>query len=788
MNIRKVLFLSTAIASFSSTGSFAQDTANGAAESTRIQDIVVTARRSEESLMSVPVAVTAISADTISRAGATNLEQIAELAPQVSITRASSGNGGIITVRGLGTPAGDAALDQSVSINIDGVQASRGNIIAQGFFDLAQVEVLKGPQALFFGKNSPAGVISLRSANPTDQFEGYVKAGYEFVANERYAEAAIGGPVTDTLKARVAVRGSKMRGYMKNTAVDLPAGTNFYYTPFGTFAGPKGNGGEDLIGRVTLLYTPSDSFDANLKVSGGSHKDNGPTSQAYCPGEALPVISLILPTPIPDPFGECAFDNKFQNAGIDPNLAATQRGTRNGSPFTDTWSTLTALTMNYRMPNLTLTSVTGFFKLKLDQASSFSYSTYAIGYGSIAEDTRQWSQELRLVSDYDGPLNFTLGGYFEDVKRQSGVSIGFGTFFGPDPATGKYHVYDNDANTHGKTYSAFGQLRWKLIDALELAAGVRYTRETKDVAALNTYVHPIGPALAILPQGSTLDVNYKDSNWSPEITLSWTPQEGTLVYAAYKTGYKSGGVANPSRLSSSFSGDQLLYDPENSKGIEIGVKSYLADRTVRIEAAAYSYLYKDLQLSAFDSALQQAFLTNAAAARIKGVELSGEWRPVQGLRLTGSATYNSATYKSFPDAICYLELTPGLPCFGSGQVQDLGGESLTRAPKYTFSAGAAYDVLVTSDIQIGFNASANYSSKYHTMEDHSPYASIQDGFWLLNAGVRVYQEGSGWELSVIGRNLADKYYRKTCGTKFQAQYSCGNIRARQVSVQLGYKF
>lgn len=787
MHIKKTLLVSTAILAVAPTQIFAQDAADGAINANQIQDIIVTARRSAESMMGVPVAVTAISGDTIAQAGASNLEQIAELAPQVSITRASSGNGGIITVRGLGTPANDAALDQSVSVNIDGVQASRGNIIAQGFFDLAQVEVLKGPQALFFGKNSPAGVISLRSANPTDALGGYVKAGYEFVANERYAEAAIGGPLTETLKARVAVRGSKMRGYMKNTAVDLPAGTNLYYSPFGSFAAPKGNGGEDLIGRVTLLFEPSSTFDASLKVSGGTHKDNGPTSQAYCPGEPVPVISLILPVPIPDPYGDCAFDNHFTNAGIDPALADTQRGTHNGQPFTDTWSTLTALTMNYHMPNLTLTSVTGFFKLKLDQASSFSYSTYAIGYGSIAENTRQWSQELRLLSDYDGALNFTLGGYFEDVKRDSGVSIGFGTFFGPDPVTGKYHVYDNDASTHGKTYSAFGQLRWKLVDQLELAAGVRYTRETKDVEALNAYVHPIGPALAILPQGSALDVNYKDSNWSPEVTLSWTPREGTLVYAAYKTGYKSGGVANPSRLSSSFTGDELLYDSETSKGGEVGVKTYLADRTVRVEATAYSYLYENLQVSAFDSALQQAFLTNAAAARIKGVEFSGEWRPVYGLRLNGSATYNSAKYKSFTDATCYLELTPGLACSGGGQ-QDLSGQALTRAPKWTFSAGAAYDFPVTSDIKLGFNGSANYTSKYHTMEDHNPYVSIQDGYWLLNGGIRLYQEDSGWEVSVIGRNLTNKYYRKLCGTKFQAQYSCGNIRARQVSVQLGYKF
>lgn len=785
MKIRELLLVSCAAISLHSAEAFAQNASDSATDSNQIQDIVVTARRSEESLMSVPVAVTAISGEAISRAGATNLEKISELAPQVMITRASSGNGGIISIRGLGTPALDAALDQSVSVNIDGVQAGRGNIIAQGFFDLGQVEVLKGPQALFFGKNSPAGVISLRSVNPTDKLEGFVRAGYEFVANQRYAEAAIGGPLSDTLKGRIAVRGSKMDGYVRNTAIDLA--TNPFYPGFPTFAGPKRNGGEELLGRATLLYTPSDAFDATLKVSGGTYKDNGPTSQAYCPGQTIPLVGL-LGTPVPDPAGDCAADDRYQSAGIAPALAATQPGARDGVPFTDTWSTLAALTMNYHFPNLTLTSVTGFMKLKLDQASSFSYSSYAVIYGAISEETRTLSQELRLVSDYDGPLNFTLGGFYEEMKRSSGVSIGFlGTVFGPAAGTGKYHTYENLADNRGKTYSAFGQLRWKLLDPLELAAGVRYTRETKDVAAVNAFVHPLqGPFFALRAQGNPLNIDFSDSNWSPEVTLSWKPQEGTLVYAAYKTGYKSGGVSNPSRLSSISTAADLSYKSENSRGAEIGLKSYLADRTVRIEATAYSYLYKNLQVSAFDQLASMSFLTNAASARIKGAEFSGEWNPVRGLKLNGSATYNIAKYKSFPNAICYLGQTAGTGCVG-GQ-QDLTGRPLTRAPKWTFSGGGSYDVALASSLMLGVNANANYASKYHTQEDHDP-ATVQKGFWLLNGGVRLYDERAGWELSVIGRNLTNEYYRKLCNGKFLAgQYSCGYIRAREVAIQIGYNF
>lgn len=780
------------------SASFAQSTGlpagSDSLRSSQLEDIIVTARRREESSMTVPVAVTAISSETLERAGASNLEQIAELAPQVQIMRASSGNGGIISIRGLGTPALDAGLEQSVSVNIDGVQAGRGNIVSQGFFDLGQVEVLKGPQVLFFGKNSPAGVISLRSANPTDKLEGYVRAGYEFEAHKRYGEAAVGGPLTDTLKARIAVRGSDQRGWMKNTAIDRP--TNPFYPQFGTLRGPKSNGGKELIGRITVLYTPSSDFDATLKVSGGTFKDNGPTNQTVCG----PNLQFPVTTGITDTTGDCVQDDRFANVGLAPSLAATLPGARDGRPYTDTWATLTSFTMNWHLPNVTVTSVTGFMKLKLSQGSSFAYTSFGTTYGIILENSQTFSQEFRAVSDYDGPLNFTMGALYERAKRSSGVNIiGLGTTFGIDPATGRWETWDVDANNKGDTLSAFGELRWSIFDRLELAGGVRYTKEEKDTVGVNTYVAPAqGPIFALAPQGFALANKFRDSNWSPQLTLSWKPVEGTLVYAAYKTGYKSGGISNPSRLSAvvaaSPAGQSTLnYESEKAKGGEIGVKSYLFDRTVRVEATAYSYLFSNLQVSAFDSVAQMSFLTNAGTARIKGLELSSEWAVTQGLRLNGSATYNSARYKSFPNALCYLGQTPALGCNfapGSilGRVQDLSGAPLTRAPRWTFGSGFNYDVPITSDIVLGLTGSANYTSSYHTAEDHNPFV-IQKGFTLFNATARIYQEKEGWELSLIGRNLADKYYKKLCNARnVAAQFSCGYVRGRELTLQAAYRF
>src|SRR5579871_2476052 len=196
----------------------AADTATAPPTQDGIGDIVVTARRREETLQSVPVAVTAISSIQLKNNLASDLTKVAELAPQVSIMQGGSGTGALLTIRGISSANNDAGLDQSVLVTIDDVPLSRGQVIAAATYDLASVQVLQGPQALFFGKNSPAGVISLQSADPTDRFEGYITGGYEFNARETYSEGAISGPLSDTLKARFAYRVDHMDGWMRNVA------------------------------------------------------------------------------------------------------------------------------------------------------------------------------------------------------------------------------------------------------------------------------------------------------------------------------------------------------------------------------------------------------------------------------------------------------------------------------------------------------------------------------------------------------------------------------------------
>src|SRR5690606_10628753 len=227
--------------------------------------IVVTARLRSESLLDVPVAVTAMTGEDLARYGTADLAAIGNQTPGMIIHKGSSGGGGQITLRGISTANGQAGFEQAVSVNIDGVQSSRGRAAVNSFFDLQQVEVLKGPQALFFGKNSPAGVISLISRGPSDEFEGYGQIGYEFNAREMIAEGGVSIPLAQDLGMRVAVRVRNKNGWMTNNSVAEPLPFN---RPGAVKKRPREN---EFASRITIAYPPDSPFTMTLKVLGNTY-------------------------------------------------------------------------------------------------------------------------------------------------------------------------------------------------------------------------------------------------------------------------------------------------------------------------------------------------------------------------------------------------------------------------------------------------------------------------------------------------------------------------------------
>ena len=773
---------------------YAQDTSAVEDSGTALEEIVVTARRRAESVIDVPVAISAISAEALDTAHVSDVTQIAQMTPNLQIAPASGGGGGTISIRGVGSSYLDPGIEQSVGILVDNVSVGRGRFIMASQFDLQQVEVLKGPQALFFGKNSPAGVISITSADPTRDFSALLRAGYEFEAEEKFVEGYISGPLTDTLLARVAGKFSDVNGWIKNVA---QAGPNPLY-PFPTPGPSTGDAPayESYSGRLTLLWEPTSDLTAKFKFSANHLSGNGDDAiEAFCAPPALAAgqvstINVLSGERFYDPYSDCKLDQVRSQGALPPQVLDNWPGARDGTSYNKLDAYIGSLELNYDIGDLTITSVSGYTKLKGRNLGFYDLTTFA-GVGSyLVEDTRTWSQELRLASDFNGPFNFVLGGFFEDADRFNSFQAILG-YVGPDPTNGNSsYTFENRWDNSGRTTAAFGQVRWDVLDNLELAGGVRYTRETKKIEGRNVYVNALGQGFGLLPAGEVVSADLTFSNWSPEVTASYKPSDKLMIYAAYKTGFKSGGISTPATITAIYGSNPeiLTFNPEKAKGFEAGIKGELLNRSLRFDLTAYRYIFTDLQLTSFEPQLITYFIRNAGKSRTSGVEGSFAWQATPELNFHGSASYNKAKYLRFPNAQCYTKIlqTPACPA----GFYDRSGQTLPRAPKYTFIFGGRYETEVSSSLKGGLSGEAIYSDSFLTDEQGSPDGFVDD-FWRLNASVYVGDIDDGWELAVIGRNLTNEYYQLVSNDKtFGApgEYGGFTLRPREVVVQATVRF
>lgn len=767
-----------------------------------LTEIVVTARRRTESLIEVPVAVSAVSAAELQRNNASDLSRIAELVPQVIIQPAASGSGGIFSIRGVGSSFLDAGIEQTVAINIDGVQVGRGRIATASQFDLQQVEILKGPQALFFGKNSPAGVISIMTAAPTPDFESYVRVGYEVEAKEKLIEAAVSGPITDTLSLRVAARLDEMDGWIKNVAMTGPnpfapgfplEGPSFSETPQR----------DNAAGRVSFRWTPSDVFSADLRFTATRAKGSGEDSQEepFCiSGAQLSVLNILTGDRYFDPASDCRLNKRVSIGRLPSGLAANLPGARGGFSTNRIETYLGSLTLNYELADLAFTSVTGYSKLDTSGSGLYDLTSFGTIMAVTPETARHWSQELRVSSDFAGALNFTAGVYVEDGERTNPVATML-AFAGPDLTTGNYHTFHVRYLNETDTVSGFGQLRWNPIEQLELAGGVRYTRDRKSIEGENLYLHYLlGPAFGLAPVGEQVRRKYRESDWSPEATIAYHPSADSTLYAAYKTGYKSGGFSNPATLGAIYlSNSELLeFGSESAEGFEVGAKGYLLDGTLRAEIVAYRYEFDGLQLSIYDAMNVSYFIKNAGTARTTGLEGSLRWQATRDLTLAVSTAYNRAKYLSFRNAPCWAGQTGAQGCVGGGAggetsafgFQDRSGERLPRAPKFTLSAGFDWSSPISDRLELGFGADASYTSDYAVHDNGDPRIE-QEGYWRLNASIRIADLGGAWDVAVVGRNLLDEYVLIAANDKtfgLPGEYGGYTMRPREILLQSTFRF
>lgn len=721
----------------------------------------MTARKREESLHDIPVSISALSFEYLNRYDISDLENVAASYPQMNIARSSSGAGAQISMRGIGSSYTSIGVEQSVATIIDGVYYPQGRVINEGLYDLKQVEIIKGPQALFFGKNATAGVISITSADPTDEFETTAKVGYEVYAREWSADLAMSGPITDTLGFRLALRGKKQnRGYVKNKASPVPmqfvdAADPTNVETFIAHPSEKYPGQELFAARATLKWDPTDRLSANIKASITRDRHDNPAWNyiTHQCANADGTSSLAAGQP-------CKREFVHYNLKFPREIAAHfPYANRNGDLGNEWDSYSITAKIDYDLDWASFTSVTNWHQNKNFFMFDGNYVASPVFVGSTERTKFEaFSTEARLLTDFSGPVNTMVGVYVQDTKLAMRQFIG-SNFFDPNASLAERYVgWDKDSGTEGETYSAYTQLMWEISPTVELAAGVRYTYETKDSHFNQPYVDPFWRGMIAHNYPFTKKQRFK--NWTPEATITWTPMDGLMVYAAYKEGYKSGGFSASAIYGVQSREDDLAFDSEEVKGFEVGVKGRIWNNSFGYAATVYDYEYTDLQIDFFNANTMAFITTNAGSATTKGVELEVDYIPeaVADLTIRASLNYNKARYEDYL-APCYGGQTIAEGCtterFGVPH-QKLDGFPTSVAPRWTASVGVNYDMPIATGFRLNLDLSAMYSDSY-LASAFGDLRSLEPSYTYVNAAIQLLPDSDRWKIALIGKNLTDKF-------------------------------
>lgn len=679
---------------------------------TALQEVIVTAQKREENLQDVPVSISVVSGEKIDEMQITDLRVLQGYIPNLAIL--NSGVNPVVYIRGFGSGPNNVAFEQDVSVYTDGIYAGHGAQFAAPFFDVARIEVLRGPQGALFGKNTAAGAISIVTAGPTRTPEGSATASYNFERGGYQLSGYVSGPLSDTFGARLAVKHVDENGFLHNIAT----GNRDPHLD------------QDLV-RLSFAWEPTSKFDATAKIEYAKHLLTGGVTHS---GSLTEKTDFTDTRYLSDPYG--------------PSPISEQSGITSKN---------VAVTANYKIGSHTLTSVTGYSAFKTKRLSAYDEfnpdrtvepdsgnARYANGF---PEDFEQVSEELRIASPLGQRFEYVAGLYYDSstyhlINNTYYQGVVGGTRTG-------YHRNDFDQDT--KTYSAFGQGTFHATDRLRAIGSLRYSETRKKATFLSRLIS--GDQLN--PNGSasgSFSENYTD----PSFTVQYDVTPRIMVYATAARGSKAGGfVSNTSSTTNA----SFQFRPERSRNFEVGVKSTLADGRLVVNAAAFDMKFKDLQQSTYDPDLRTFFTRNAAEASSRGFELDADWLPIDSLQLTLGLAYLDAKFDDYPGAPCLARETVEQCNSADAEslaAHNIAGVPLQFAPKWSGNVGAKHTMHIADDLRVESNVTAMFRSKYFIADGYDPVWGVQDGWVKWDARIQVGPESERWNVALVGRNLTDE--------------------------------
>lgn len=743
-----------------------QDSSVGTGASDESDEIVVTARRREESAQDVPVAVSVVGGEHIDNTGSFNVGRLTQLTPTLQFYSSNPRNSSV-NIRGIGVPFGltNDGIEQGVGIYVDDVYYARVASATFDFLDVAQIEVLRGPQGTLYGKNTTAGAINISTRQPTFSFEGRAEVSVGNLGFKQ-AKAAVSGPLSDTLAARVAISATGRRGTIFNVAT-----------------GNWINEQENLGVRGQLLWQPSDALKATLSADFNTQNPEccaqiyvgtGATQRALARQYAALAAAQNYRVPSTNIFDRVT--------DVDADLNA---GNKIGGA---------ALKLEWDSGIGTLTSVSAWRFWDWKPANDRDFTGLPITTLSQNPSQQdQFTQEIRLSGGGDS-ISFVVGAFaFHQKVRTQGVQRQ-----GPaasrwlltgalanDPSVLNGLTARNDIRLDNSSAALFGQLSWKVTDALTLQPGMRLNYDRKKGLYDSVVTNGTGQLVTfasadprIVAQRGVLapqrfEPRFTDWNFSYDLTASYDFAPDVLGYVTYAKSFKSGGI-NLNGVPNDAAGNPLLaagtVKPESVEHYEAGIKAQFWDRRVTLNLSAFRTDISDYQALVTNGQLGvlRGYLANADKVRTQGLEWDFSIRPSERFNAYANGAWTDATYRRFTDAPCPPELsgggsgTPVAPAGVPGNSPancDISGQRLPGVSKWAFSYGAEANRPLTllgrtGELYVG--ADGSYRSGFSSNPSPSIYTHV-DGYALTNIRAGFRTDG-GFNFFLWMRNLFNVDY------------------------------
>jgi iron complex outermembrane receptor protein len=702
--------------------------AHGQPSGAALEEVIVTARRREERLQDVPISVTVLSADRLDSLKINSGTDIARFTPNLRASNAGNEDQPKFSIRGLSQFDFQLNASAPTGVFYDEVYVQSQFLGGPQIFDLARVEVLRGPQGTLFGKNTTAGAIDFISQTPNleGDLNHYLTA--EYGSNDYYrAQGGFDIPMIEgKLGARVAFNSSQSDGWVENvnnspTATDLSSIDNHAL-------------------RFTLAYE-NENFDATLRLWGTESSPSaiGIIGEGLCPSlRDNGTPRCIIPTPPgTNVAGVNPRLNPYTGAPLDIHEGAYDR-----SGTIEVEGEGAYVTLNYSFGDLTLTSVTSHL--------SGSFVNYVDADGSIAPlffldffaDTSETSQDLRIASGFDGPFNFIAGiYYFEDEVDPPGSTI-----FGPPlvfiPSTTRTYIQTRESR------AAYFDMTYAFSDKTELYGGLRQTQE--EGVAEDFTIRIINGPVTMPPT----TVSYDESEPTGRVGVRYRFNEDVMGYAQYARGYRSSAINGSAGCAQELN----VAKPEFLDSYELGIKSELNDQRLLLNASLFYYDFTDQQfrnpapntVACAPNNPLATLLVNAAKSKLYGVELETVARLTDNLTLTAGVGLLDSEY----DELSLVDV--------DGVTQDLSGNKLLEAPPYTVNVSLDHAFPLDGAGELVLHVDANWVGKqYFTAFNDMPPndLNVSEANWESNLRL-AYRGGDGkYEFGVWGKNLNDNTAR-----------------------------